>query len=179
MSEKKKNVNQLVLCAMLIALATVLGMIKLLHLPYGGSITLFSMLAATLCGYFCGTTKGLLACFALGLLNFILGAQIVHPMQLILDYGLAFGLLGLSGLLRNTKHGLTTGYLLGVFGRFVCSFLSGFIFFGEYAPEGMNPVIYSFLYNITYIGVEAVLTVIILNIPIIKHTFEKLKAQLN
>ena len=56
---------------MLIALATVLGMIKFLNLPYGGSITLMSMLAATLCGYYCGPAKGVVACMALGLINFI------------------------------------------------------------------------------------------------------------
>ena len=48
-SKQRKNLYQLVLCAVLIALATVLGMIKFLNLPYGGSITLMSMLAASLC----------------------------------------------------------------------------------------------------------------------------------
>ena len=105
----RNNLHQLVLCAVLIALATVLGMIKLLDLPYGGSITLMSMLAATLCGYYCGTAKGIVACMALGLINLILGSSIIHPVQVILDYFLAFGLMGLSGLTANKKHGLTTG----------------------------------------------------------------------
>ena len=50
----KRNLYSLVLCAILIALSFVLGMVKIIPMPYGGSITLFSMLAATLTGYFCG-----------------------------------------------------------------------------------------------------------------------------
>lgn len=177
-SKSSNNMKELALCAVLIALATLLGMVKLLHLPYGGSITLLSMLAATLCGYFCGTAKGIIACLALGLLNFVLGPEIVHPAQVILDYFLAYGALGLSGITRNQKHGLTTGYLIGVSARFLCSFLSGFVFFAAYAPESMNPIIYSFLYNITYIGVEAVITLIIINIPAVKNALYNLKTQL-
>ena len=174
----RNNLHQLVLCAVLIALATVLGMIKLLDLPYGGSITLMSMLAATLCGYYCGTAKGIVACMALGLINLILGSSIIRPVQVILDYFLAFGLMGLSGLTANKKHGLTTGYIIGVTARFICSFLSGFIFFAEYAPEGMNPIWYSFVYNIIYIGTEAIITIIVINIPVVKNTLVRLKEQI-
>ena len=155
----RNNLHQLVLCAVLIALATVLGMIKLLDLPYGGSITLMSMLAATLCGYYCGTAKGIVACMALGLINLILGSSIIHPVQVILDYFLAFGLMGLSGLTANKKHGLTTGYIIGVTARFICSFLSGFIFFAEYAPEGMNPIWYSFAVSYTHLTLPTILLV--------------------
>lgn len=176
---KKRNNNlfQLALCAILIALATVLGMVKLFHLPAGGAITLFSMLAASLCGYYCGTVKGLIACFALGLLNFILDPYVVHPVQVALDYFLAYGALGLSGIVSDKKNGLTIGYIIGVTGRFICSFLSGFIFFAEYAPEGMNAVLYSFLYQFSYIGVEGIITVIVINIPVVKNTLQKLKSQ--
>ena len=177
-TKARNNLHQLVLCAVLIALATVLGMIKLLDLPYGGSITLMSMLAATLCGYYCGTAKGIVACMALGLINLILGSSIIHPVQVILDYFLAFGLMGLSGLTANKKHGLTTGYIIGVTARFICSFLSGFIFFAEYAPEGMNPIWYSFVYNIIYIGTEAIITIIVINIPVVKNTLVRLKEQI-
>ena len=175
MTAKRQNLSQTALCAILIALSTVLGMIKLFHLPYGGSITLLSMLVVTLCGYFCGTAKGIIACTALGLLNFILGPTIIHPAQVFLDYFLAFGLMGLSGITADKKHGLITGYIIGITGRFFCSFLSGFIFFAEYAPDNMNVIWYSFLYNITYIGIEGIITIIILNIPTVKNSLEKLK----
>ena len=176
-TNNRKNLYQLVLCSVLIALATALGMVKLFHLPFGGSITLFSMLAATLCGYYCGTAKGLIACVALGLLNIVFGGYILHPAQVALDYILAYGALGLSGLTANKEHGLTTGYLIGVAGRFFFSFLSGVIFYGEYAPEGMNAVVYSFLYQATYLGLEALITVIVINIPAVKNALKKLKTQ--
>ncbi len=180
MTKKRNNkLTQLAVCAMLIALATVLGMIKLFNLPAGGSITLFSMLAATLCGYYFGVAKGLLACVALGLVNFILEPVMVHPAQVFLDYILAFGLMGLSGLTSNKKNGLTTGYIIGICGRFLGSFLSGFIFFGSYAPEGMNPVLYSFLYQLSYIGVEGIITIAVINVPVVKNTLTHLKSQLN
>ncbi len=177
MSKRNNNLKSLALCSVLVGLAAVLGMIKLLHLPYGGSITLFSMLAGTLCGYYCGLTKGVTAGVALGLLNLILGSTITHPMQVILDFFLAYGALGLSGLTYKWKNGLIPGYLLGVSARFCCSWLSGFIFFAEYAPEGMNPILYSFVYNFTYMGVEAIITVVILSIPFINNFFKKTKIQ--
>jgi thiamine transporter len=177
-STASKSLTQLVLCAILIGLATVLGMFKIFHLPLGGSITMFSLLAATLCGYYCGTVKGIVAGLSLGLLNFILGGYVLHPVQVALDYFLAYGALGLSGLTSKTKNGLTTGFLIGVSGRFLCSFLSGWIFYGEYAPEGMNAMIYSFLYQLSYLGVEAFITVIIINIPAVKNSLQKLKAMI-
>ena len=172
-----RTLYSLVLCAILIALSFVLGMVKIIPMPYGGSITLFSMLAATLTGYFCGPKWGLTSGVALGLLNLIIDPVILFPMQVLLDYVLAFGCLGLSGFFSSKKNGLYIGYIVAIIGRFICSFLSGFIFFGEYAPEGMNPVWYSFLYNIFYIGGEGVLTLIVLALPPVKNVIYRLKKE--
>ena len=173
----KRNLYSLVLCAILIALSFVLGMVKIIPMPYGGSITLFSMLAATLTGYFCGPKWGLTSGVALGLLNLIIDPVILFPLQVLLDYVLAFGCLGLSGFFSNKKNGLYIGYIVAIIGRFICSFLPGFLFFGEYAPEGMNPVWYSFLYNIFYIGGEGVLTLLVLALPPVKNTIFRLKKE--
>ena len=151
---RNNNVKRMVLCAVLIALSIGLNQIKLLHLPFGGSITLLSMLAATLAGYFCGPKWGLASGLALGLLNLIIGGYVIHPVQLVLDYILAFTALGLSGFFTNKNTGLYVGYAVAVIARFICSFLSGWIFFGEYAPEGMHPALYSFAYNGVTIGAE-------------------------
>ena len=174
---RNKNVKYLVLCAVLIALSIGLNQIKLLHLPYGGSITLLSMLAATLAGYFCGPKWGLASGLALGLLNLIFGGYVVHPVQLALDYILAFTALGLSGFFTEKKSGLYIGYIVAIVGRFICSFLSGFIFFAEYAPEGMNPTLYSFVYNGITIGAEGIITLIILAIPVVHDNIYRLKDQ--
>ncbi len=181
MSENKnrnRNLQYMVICAALIALSIALNQVKIIHMPMGGSVTLFSMLAATLAGYFCGPKWGITAGVALGLLNIVIGGYIYHPVQVILDYPLAFGCLGLSGFFSKDNKGLYIGYIVAVCGRFICSFISGYIFFGSYAPEGMNPVVYSFLYQLGYLGVEAVLTIFLLAVPVVHNNIYRLKEQL-
>ncbi len=166
---------RLTLCAILTGLSMVLSLIKIIHMPFGGAITLFSMLACSLTGYYCGLRWGLTSGVALGLLNMAFGGVFYHPVQILLDYILGFGVLGLSGLFRDGKQGLFTGFLIAAAARFLCSFLSGVIFFGSYAPEGMSPVLYSFAYNIFYIGGEAVLTLAVLAVPSVRRALERLK----
>ena len=87
--------KQIVFSAMAVALATVISVvIKLPSLPNGGSMTLFSMLLVTLVGYWYGPVMGITAATAYGILQFITGPYVVHPLQIILDYPLAFGALG-------------------------------------------------------------------------------------
>ena len=97
--------------------------------------------------------------------------------QVILDYPLAFGALGLSGLFCNRKYGLQTGYIAGVLGRFIFSTLSGVVFFASYAPEGMNPWVYSSLYQGTYLGAEAAVTLAIISLPPVNRALKLVKRQ--
>ena len=90
-NKKRNNLYCLVLCAVLIAMSIVLSNIKIIDMPYGGSITLFSMLFATLTGYFCGPKWGLMSGVVLGLLNVGIDPYILFPVQGLLDYILAFG----------------------------------------------------------------------------------------
>ena len=96
---------------------------------------------------------------------------------LLMDYILAFTALGLSGFFTKKKSGLYIGYIVAIVGRFICSFLSGFIFFAEYAPEGMNPALYSFVYNGITIGAEGIITLIILAIPVVHDNIYRLRDQ--
>ncbi len=153
----------------------VLSLVKIIHMPFGGSITLFSMLAAVLTGYCCGPKWGIISGVALGFLNIVFGGELYYPAQVLLDYVLGFGVLGLSGFFRKLKNGLYVGYIVSIGARFFCSFLSGVLFFGSYAPEGLSPVVYSFLYNIFYIGGEGVLTAAVLCIPSFRKVIERLK----
>ena len=114
---QKLTIRQLVFCAMAVALGTVLSNIKLFHFPTGGSITLLSMLVVCLPGYFFGLGAGLMTGFAYGVLQLLIDPYVLYPMQLVMDYLLAFGALGLSGLFTNAKNGLLKGYLVGVLGR--------------------------------------------------------------
>jgi thiamine transporter len=172
----KLTAKQLAFCAAAIALGTILSNIKLFHLPTGGSITLVSMLVVCLPGYFFGLGAGLLSAVAYGILQLLLGPYVLYPMQLVVDYILAFGALGLSGLFCNAKHGLIKGYLAGILGRYVFSVISGWIFFGSYAWEGWNALPYSLVYNALYIFAEAIITVIILLIPAVSKGLARVKA---
>ncbi len=170
-----KNVKILVYCAMCIALATVTSMIKLFSFPTGGSITLCSMLFAMLPGFFFGPVVGIVSGVAYGVLQFIMDPYVLTPVQAILDYVFAFGAFGLSGFFADKKNGLRLGYLAACAGRFFFSFLSGWVFFGEYAWEGWNPAAYSAVYNLIYIGAESILTLIILSIPAMSNAMQKTK----
>ncbi len=171
----RMTVKQLAFCAMTLALGTVLSNIKIIDFPYGGSATLLSMLVICLPGYWFGLGAGLMTGAAYGVLQLIIEPYVLYPMQLVVDYLLAFGALGLSGLFSNAKFGLLKGYLAGVLGRYLFVVLSGWIFFGAYAWEGWHPLLYSLAYNGTYIFSEAALTLVILAIPSVRSMFGKLK----
>lgn len=169
----------LTLSAVLIAASFVLSTFTMFRMPQGGTVTPFSMLPIAVCAYLLGTRTGVMAGTALGLINLIVNPYVIHPMQLLLDYPAAFAALGLGGFARETKAGLPLVYLIGIFGRLICSTASGVIFFAEYAEgTGMNPLVYSIVYNGTYIGAEGAITLVILLLPPVKAAMEKLKAQL-
>lgn len=173
--KKKLQVKQLAFSAMAVTLAVVTSFIKFAKLPYGGSITLFSMFFICLIGYLYGTKVGILTGIAYGFINLILDPTILHPVQMLLDYPIAFGCLGLAGMFSGSKFGIVKGYLLGVIGRYVCHVLTGCIFFYMYAPEGMNVLVYSIGYNATYIVPEAIATVILLVIPVVQNGLKEVK----
>lgn len=176
--KKKMNARQLVFSAMAITLATVTSMIKLFDMPMGGSVTLLSMLFIVLVGYWYGLGGGLTAAFAYGVLQLIIDPYILSLPQMLVDYLFAFGALGLSGLFSNSKHGLIKGYIAGVLGRYFFAFLSGWIFFGTYAPENFpNAVVYSLAYNGAYLAAEAVITLIIISLPPVSKALQTVKRQ--
>lgn len=173
-SGKKENkrfgTRQLVFSAMAMALAMVTSMIKVVDMPMGGSVTLFSMLFICLIGYWYGPKGGLMAAVAYGVLQLIVDPYIISIPQMLTDYILAFGALGLSGIFSKAKHGLAKGYIAGILGRFFFTFLSGMIFFGSYAASyNMTAPVYSFLYNGAYLGLEALLTLILAAIPAVSR----------
>ncbi len=172
---KVSPVRTMVYSGVAIALGAALSTITLFKMPQGGSITPFSMLFILVVGYFFGVRQGVLAGIVYGLLQLVIGAYVVHPVQLLLDYPLAFGALGLSGLFAGSKFGLIKGVMLGMAGRLLMHVISGAVFFGEYAPEGMNVWLYSFWYNFTYIGVEGALTIILILVPAVILTIDRVK----
>ena len=170
------STKQLAFCAVAIALGMVTSYLKLFDAPYGGSVTLFSMLFICLIGYWFGLRTGLMAACAYGILQLVVDPYIISIPQMLTDYLFAFGALGLSGIFSNKKHGLIKGYLLGVLGRYFFAFLSGMIFFGSYAADyGMSAPVYSLVYNGSYIGAETILTLIVLAIPAVQKGLANIK----
>ncbi len=171
----KLSARQLAFCAVSIALGTVLSNVKLYRFPFGGSVTLFSMLFICLPGYWFGLGAGLITGVAYGILQLLIDPFVIHPAQLLVDYILAFGAFGLSGLFSHQKKGLIKGYLAGIVGRWIFATVSGWIFFAEYAWEGWAPLPYSLVYNGIYIYTEAAVTLVILAVPYVQNAFTRVK----
>ncbi|MCF0130394.1 MAG: energy-coupled thiamine transporter ThiT [Pseudobutyrivibrio sp.] len=169
------SAKQLAFCAMSIALGTILSNIKLFSFPTGGSLTLLSMLFICLPGYWFGAGVGILTGVAYGILQLVIDPYVLYPLQLVVDYLLAFGALGLSGFFSNSKHGILKGYFVAVLGRYVFAVLSGWIFFGTYAWDGWNALPYSLAYNAVYIFTEAAITIVIIAIPAVNNGLATIK----
>ena len=142
-----------------VSLSYALNLIVLFRMPQGGSVTVVSMVPILWLALRRGTKIGVLAGVIFGLVDMMPQPFVVHPVQFLLDYPLAFGSLGLAGLFQ--KHPIA-GVVTGIFGRFVCHFVSGIVFFAMYAPSGMNPAVYSAIYNGSYLVVELVFSIVIM-----------------
>jgi len=146
--------------ALAIALAFVLGLIKIFQMPFGGSISL-EMIPLILLALRQGPVVGVVAGSAYGLLNLAVQPVVVHPVQVLFDYPLAFGALGLAGFFRPTVRGAVIGATVAVLARLVCHFVSGVVFFASYAPEGWNPYVYSGAYNAAYLVPSLVIALVV------------------
>ena len=128
--QRKTDVRALTFGALCVSLSFILSYIKLFSAPQGGSVTLASMLPIMLYSAMFGTKRGLLAGLVYGLLQFIQKPEIYHWAQVLLDYPLAFTVIGLAGLPGDLKL-LPVGTIIGGFARFVVHTISGFLFFSE------------------------------------------------
>ena len=176
---KSLTTRKIVFSAASIGLATVTAnFIKLPSLPYGGSTTLFSMLFVVLPGYLFGPVTGICAAIAHGIIQFISNPYAIHPLQVLLDYPLAFGALGLSGFFYKSKNGLIKGYVAGVLGRFFFASLAGAIFYTTYLGSfgsDLAALLAGILYNLTYIGPECILTLVVLFLPPVRNGLSYIK----
>ena len=160
---KRQNTWMLVEASMMIGLAIILGeFVKVFKMPMGGSVTAGSMVPLFLFAYRWGWKQGILAGVVYGILDLIIGGVYsIHPVSLIFDYPVAFGVLGLAGFFKKTPAGLMGGVFLGIAGRFICHTFSGVVAYASYAPEGQSPLLYSVLYNGTYLLPEFLITIVL------------------
>ncbi len=178
--QKVLGTTQLVFSAAALALGYVASNIKIVHLPWGGSVTLCSMLFIALIGYWYGPKIGLTAGFAYGLLQFVLGggSYILSPMQVCFDYVIAFAALGCSGFFSRKKNGLVIGYIVAILMRGLFHTIGGYLYWMDYMPEefpkALAPV-YPICYNYAYILAEGVLTILILCIPAVRKALGRIK----
>lgn len=159
---KKQNTRMLVEASMMLALAIILGeFVVLFKMPMGGSVTLGGMVPLFLFAFRWGGKKGLLVGAVYGILDMMIGFYAAHPISLILDYPLAFAMIGLAGFFKKSTVGYIGGILTGIAVRFICHVISGVVFFASYAPEGQSPLLYSILYNGTFLLPELIITVVL------------------
>ncbi len=176
MNSTKTNTRAMVECALMIAVGTVLAQIKIFEMPFGGSVTLISMLPFILVSFRHGLKWGLLTGFVNSLLQMLLGfyappAGTITAIigMILLDYILAFTLLGTACIFAKPFKNYIVGVIVGTasvcFIRFICSFLSGALIWGSYQSSyewaaGLSVWEYSFIYNGSYMLPELILTTV-------------------
>lgn len=157
------STKMLALGAVCMALSNVLSMIKLFDMPQGGSVTPASMLPLMLFAYVYGVGPGMTVGAVYGVMQFIIEPYFLSVPQMLLDYPIAFAMVGLAGLFSKNENralGLSLGVVLGSLGRFVAAVLSGVVFFAEYAGD-QNPWVYSIGYNGAYMLPECIICVVL------------------
>lgn len=178
-SEKKKmGTRQLVFCAMAMALAFVTSYLKLFNMPWGGSVTLCSMLFIVLVANWYGPKTGILVGLAYGILQFIQEPYVLSFFQVCCDYILAFAALGVAGFFAKSKYGLLKGYIAAVIARGAFHALGGYLYWMDYMPDNFPKAltsVYPIVYNYSYLLVEGILTVIIISIPAVSKALNRVK----
>lgn len=180
-NKTRKNVQALTEGAIMVALAQLLGYLKLWHMPWGGSVVLAMVPLVAYCVRW-GLSKGLVASFVFGFLQLVLdpdGGFAIGWQSILGDYLFAFGAIGLAGCVKGNKNGVIWGSLIAGVARFVVHYVTGATVWAEYMPEsffGMamtSPWIYSALYNIAYMGPNIVITmvafVVLMQTPLKKY----------
>lgn len=158
----------LVEIALTVALCAVLNYVRIWQMPQGGSISL-DMLPIIVLALRRGTRVGVIAGVVFGCIDASLDPSVVHPIQFLLDYPVAFGAVGLAGIFApawdsavragDIRRGIVTavipGTLLAAAARYAAHVVSGVVFFGQFAPEGQPVLLYSALYN-SFVFVSAI-----------------------
>lgn len=178
-SEKKKmGTRQLVFCAMAMALAFITSYLKLFNMPWGGSVTLCSMLFIVLVANWYGPKTGVLVGLAYGILQFIQEPYVLSFFQVCCDYILAFAALGVAGFFAKSSHGLLKGYIAAVIARGAFHALGGYLYWMDYMPDNFPKAltsVYPIVYNYSYLVAEGIITVIIISIPAVSKALNRVK----
>lgn len=189
-TQSQNLTKRLVISAVFIAVSIVLNELTPIKFPFGGSVTVFSMVPLALLGWTygikwgltCGAVMGTLDMLIGGLQNFSWVSGIVAYLILIFaDYFVAFGVMGFAGIFKNKIKNQTVAFGLGAgvacVLRFICHFISGVTIWADYTDGWVGAWIYSLTYNGGYMLPELIITVVgccvVINIKPIMKTLEK------
>lgn len=176
--KKKMTTKQLVFCAMAMALAFITSYIKIFGMPWGGSVTLCSMLFIVLVANWYGVQTGIFVGLAYGILQFIQEPYVLSFFQVCCDYILAFAALGVAGFFAKSSHGLVKGYIAAVLARGAFHALGGYLYWMDYMPDNFPQALkslYPIVYNYSYLLAEAVITIVIISIPAVAKGLDNVK----
>jgi thiamine transporter len=156
----------------MIALSTVLSVIKLFEMPYGGSITLASMLPIVIIAHRYGAGYGFSSALVTSVIQALLGMKnfsyFTTPLSLIalgvFDYVLAFGVFGIVGIFKkkigSQATAATVGALVASVLRYLCHVISGATVWAGISIPTAAALAYSFIYNATYMLPETIVLTI-------------------
>ena len=178
-SEKNRmSTKQLIFCAASMALAFVTSYIKIFEMPWGGSVTLCSMLFIVMAANWYGVKTGVLVGLAYGILQFIQEPYVLSLFQVCCDYVLAFAALGVAGFFARSPKGLIKGYAAAVLARGAFHALGGYLYWMSYMPDNfpqsLNGV-YPIVYNYSFLLVEALITAAVISVPAVSSALNQVK----
>lgn len=186
LSAKKlfSDTRQIVNAAISIAAAFALSFIRFgVPFIYGGSITLASFVPLIIYSYVYGFKKGLIVGIIYGALQFLQESWFLNPIQLLLDFPLAFASISLAGIFKNAVKNSTAALVLGVVAvglfRLIMHTLSGIYFFeAGWIAKGLpaeNALIYSILYNSPYVALDIAISLAVLLYMKFSGSLDRLK----
>jgi thiamine transporter len=161
------------------ALSAVLYTIRPYTLPYGGSVTLGSMVPVMWLSLRRGVRVGFVSGAIFGLAALIIDVMllpyspITNPVQVVLEYPVAFGVLGLAGLFHKKSAVFAIlGVGISVVIKFLLHFIAGIVFWAWSVPSGWDPVVWSAVYNGSFILPEFIISGILIFILVKRGTLE-------
>ncbi len=174
MKNKKANtLRALTESAVMIALATVLSFIKIIDMPYGGSVTIASMLPIALISYRHGAKSGLLCAAVYGIVQQLLGLSTLSWFTswqsivaiILLDYVVAFSVIGIAGMFRKAIKNQALALAFGCFAvsilRYICHVISGATVWVGLSIPDYAALSFSFAYNATYMLPETIILLVV------------------
>lgn len=145
--------------AVMVALSWILGQLRFIKMPYGGSVSL-EMMPIFVLAFRNGPVIGIIGGAIYGLLQLTVDPYILNPWQVIFDYPLPYALIGIAGFFG--KH--EVGIVIGSLARYVSHVIAGLLFWVSTFPEDMHPWLYSLLYNGSYMLPELILAVLVIHL---------------